>query len=152
MRVISENGEQLGVMRREEALTKAKELGLDLILITEKANPPVCKIIDYGKYLYQQKKKEKRARASQVKGIRLRFNISIHDMETKVKQARKFLEAGNKVKIELILRGREKALTNYAKEKLEKFLELLKSYIEVDIDQPLKKTPRSLIVIIKKKS
>ena len=139
-------------MKKEEALAKAKELGLDLILITEKANPPVCKIIDYGKYLYQQKEKEKRARASQVKGVRLRFNISIHDMETKAKQARKFLEAGNKVKIELILRGREKALTDYAKEKLEKFLELLKSYIEVDIDQPLKKTPRSLIVIIKKKS
>jgi len=118
-------------MKKEEALAKAKELGLDLILITEKANPPVCKIIDYGKYLYQQKEKEKRARASQVKGVRLRFNISIHDMETKAKQARKFLEAGNKVKIELILRGREKALTDYAKEKLEKFLELLKSYMRL---------------------
>ena len=152
MRVINENGEQLGIMKKEEALAKAKELGLDLILITEKANPPVCKIIDYGKYLYQQKKKEKKTRASQVKGVRLRFNISVHDMETKAKQAKKFLEAGNKVKIELILRGREKALKDYAKEKLEKFLELLKTYVDVDIDQPLKKTPRSLIVIIKKKS
>ena len=152
MRVINENGEQLGIMKKEEALAKAKELGLDLILITEKANPPVCKIIDYGKYLYQQKKKEKKTRASQVKGVRLRFNISVHDMETKAKQAKKFLETGNKVKIELILRGREKALKDYAKEKLEKFLELLKTYVDVDIDQPLKKTPHSLIVIIKKKS
>lgn len=139
-------------MKKDEALAKAKEKGLDLILITEKADPPVCKIIDYGKYLYQQSKKEKKKKVSQVKGIRLRFNISLHDMETKARQAKKFLESGDKVKIELILRGREKALTNYAKEKIEKFLEILKTYIDIEIDQELKRTPQSFIIIIKRKS
>lgn len=150
--MVNEKGEQLGVMKKEEALAKAREMGLDLILVTEKANPPVCKIIDYGKYLYQQKKKEKKTKISQVKGIRLRFNISLHDMETKAKQAKKFLNSGDKVKIELILRGREKALADHAKEKIEKFLEILKTYIDIEIDQSLKKTPHSLIIIIKRKS
>jgi translation initiation factor IF-3 len=137
-------------MKKEKALQLAKERGLDLVLITDKANPPVCKLIDYGKFLYQQKKQEKKRKMSQVKGVRLRFNISLHDLETKAKQAKKFLEEGDKVKIEMMLRGREKALRSFAKEKIDKFLEILSSYIAIEIDQDLKKTPQGFILIIKR--
>jgi len=137
-------------MSKEEALQLAKERSLDLILITDKANPPVCKLIDYGKFVYQQKKKEKKKKSSQVKGIRLRFNISYHDMETRAKQAKEFLEDGDRVRIEMLLRGREKALGKFAKEKIDKFLEILKSYIDFEIEQELKKIPNGFYLIIKK--
>jgi len=139
-------------MEKEKALQLAREQGLDLVLITDKVNPPVCKLIDYGKFLYQQKKKEKKTKVSQVKGIRLKFNISPHDIETKAKQAKKFLDAGDKVKVEMPLRGRQKALSDFAKNKMEKFLEVLSSYVAIDIDQAMKKTPHGLIIIIKKKT
>lgn len=139
-------------MDKEKALQLAKERSLDLILITDKANPPVCKLIDYGKFLYQQKKKEKKKKSSQVKGIRLRFNISPHDMETRAKQATEFLKEGDRVRIEMLLRGREKALRDYAKEKIDKFLEILKTYIEFEIEQDIKKIPNGFYLIIKKKS
>ena len=149
--MINEKGEQLGTVSREEALRLAKEHGLDLVLITNKTDPPVCKLVDYGKFLYQQKKKEKKAKISQVKGVRLRFNISPHDIETKAKQAKNFLEKGDKIKVEMILRGREKALSNFARNKIEKFLEALNSYLTIETEQGIKRTPRGLITIIKKK-
>ena len=139
-------------MDKEKALQLAKERSLDLILITDKANPPVCKLIDYGKFLYQQKKKEKKKKSSQVKGRRLRFNISPHDMETRAKQATEFLKEGDRVRIEMLLRGREKALRDYAREKIDKFLEILKTYIEFEIEQDIKKIPNGFYLIIKKKS
>ena len=150
IRVIDEKGQQIGIMSKQEALQLAKERSLDLILITDKANPPVCKLIDYGKFLYQQKKKEKKKKSSQVKGIRLRFNISPHDMKTRAKQAMEFLEDGDRVRIEMLLRGREKGLREFAKEKIDKFLEILKSYIDFEIEQELKKTPSGFYLIIKK--
>lgn len=152
VRVIDETGQQMGIMPKEKALQLAKERSLDLILITDKAHPPVCKLIEYGKFLYQQKKKEKRKKSSQVKGIRLRFNISLHDMETRAKQATEFLKEGDRVKIEMLLRGREKTLRDHAKEKIDKFLEILKTYIEFEIEQDVKKTPSGFYLIIKKKS
>jgi translation initiation factor IF-3 len=152
VRVVDEEGRQMGVMSLEKALKTARERGLDLVQVTERVSPPVCKIIDFGKYLYQLKKKEKsrKQKVSEVKGIRLRFNTSLHDLETKAKQAKGFLEKGNKIKIEMILRGREKALMNHAREKMNKFLEILSAYIPIEIDQEIKKGSRGLGLIIKK--
>jgi len=150
MRLVDEQGQQLGVFPRDKALEMAKEKGLDLILITEKTNPVICKLIDYGKYLYQLKKSEKKTKTSQVKGIRLNFNISLHDMETKAKQSKKFLEDGDRVRVEMILRGRQKAFNDLAAEKTNKFVEILSSYTSKEMDQPLKKEPRGLSLIIKK--
>lgn len=137
-----------------EALRTVREHGLDLIQITEKVIPPVCKIGDYGKYLYQQKKREKLAKpkVSELKGIRLTFKISEHDLETRARQAEKFLKKGNKVRIEMKLRGREKALQGFAKEKIKKFLEILEKSIPIKIERELQKKPRGLIMIISKKT
>ena len=153
MRVIDKDGKQLGIMKLEEALSLAREQNLDLVQVTDKVSPPVCKIIEYGKYLYRQQKKEKKQskKTSEIKGIRLRFNISDHDIETKVKQAEQFLAKGDKVKIEMVLRGREKALAQHAKEKIEKFLEDLNKIIEIDIERGPIRSPRGLIIIIKRK-
>jgi translation initiation factor IF-3 len=151
VRLIDETGKQLGVLELEEAINIAKEKNLDLIQVTEKADPPVVKIMDYGKYLYQQQKKEKNA-AHQKKGglktIRLTFGISDHDMETRARQAEKFLKIGDIVRIEMRLRGREKALKTFSKEKMEKFIEILKKTIPIKIENPLRKEPRGLTMII----
>lgn len=152
VRVIDENGKQLGVFLLEDALRMARERNLDLILVAEKVDPPVCKIGDYGKFVYWQQKKEKtKGKGSEIKGIRLGFNISLHDLETRVAQAEKFLAEGNRIKIELLLRGREKALADIGKEKVEKFLEILKKRVEIKIDQPLKKEAKGFTVIVSKK-
>lgn len=150
IRVVDEQGNQLGVMKTGEALKLAQQNEVDLILITAKTNPPVCKLISLGKYLYQQKKHEKKSKTTEIKNIRLNFNISIHDIETKAKQAKNFLEEGNKVKVELILRGREKTLSHFGKEKIKKFIEILATYLPIELDQEIKKTPFGFISIIKK--
>jgi translation initiation factor IF-3 len=152
VRVIDSDGKQIGIFPLEEALRMARERNLDLILITEKVDPPVCKIGDLGKYLYQLQKKEKKERKeSEVKGIRLGFNISLHDLETRVGQAEKFLKNGNKIKIELILKGREKGLSDFGKEKIQKFLELLEKRVPIKIEEGLKKVPKGFIMIVTKK-
>lgn len=111
VRVITESGEQLGVMFLREALAKAEEVGLDLVEIAPTAKPPVVKIIDYGKFRYHQQKKEKDSKKAQVqikvKEIKLKPNIDIHDFETKLKHAREFVLKGNKVRISIMFRGRE---------------------------------------------
>lgn len=154
VRVVDETGKQLGVMSLEKALQEAEERNLDLIQVTEKVTPPVCKIMDYGKYLYQEKKKEKQAvkkqKGGELKGIRLTFNISQHDMETRAKQAEKFLKEGDKIRIELILRGREKALGNFAKEKINKFLEVMGTLLPYKVERELKREPRGFSMIISK--
>lgn len=151
VRVIDENGKNLGIFSLEEAIKMAKERNLDLIQITEKVDPPVCKIGEYGKYLYQIQKKEKKEKSSQVKVIRLSYNISLHDLETRVNQAEKFLKKGSKIKVELILRGREKGLSEFGKEKIKKFVELLENKIPIKIEQDIKRTPGGFIMIITKK-
>lgn len=140
-------------MALEKALQLAQERGLDLIQVTEKVRPPVCKIGDIGKYLYQQKKKRRaqKSRGGELKGIRLRYAISHHDLEIRARQAEKFLQKGNKVKIEMILRGREKTLSNFAKEKINQFLEILGKLIPYKIERELKKEPRGFTMIISKK-
>ena len=153
VRVIDETGKQLGVLPLEDALRLAQERNLDLIQVTERVKPPVCKIEDYGKYLYREEKKEKEAKkqkGGRIKGLRLTFNISLHDLEIKAHQAEKFLNRGDIVRIELHLRGREKALGDFAKEKINKFLEILQSLIPIKTERELKKEPRGFTMIISK--
>jgi len=153
VRLIDEEGRQIGVVSLEEALLKARERNLDLIQVTEKVDPPVCRIGDYGKYLYREEKKERathKHKGGEMKGIRLSFNISPHDLETRARQAEKFLNKGDKVRVELRLRGREKALQGVAKEKVEKFLEILRSSIPVKIEMELRREFRGLMMMISK--
>lgn len=113
VRCIGDDGTQYGIISRDEALEKAEELGLDLVLIAPDAKPPVCKIMDYGKFKYQQEKKKKEAKKKQkvieVKEIKLSVKIAENDVAYKVKHAREFLEAGKHVKFRVFLRGREMA-------------------------------------------
>jgi translation initiation factor IF-3 len=153
VRVISETGEQLGVMNIFQAIDLAKSKGMDLIQVTEKVDPPVCRIGNYGKYLYQQQKKEKKIakpRGGELKEIRLTFNISPHDMEVRANQAKKFLNEGNKVKINMSLRGREKAMGGFATEKVKLFLENLNSLIPIKTERELKREPRGFTMIVSK--
>ena len=152
--MVDEAGKQLGIMELEKALQIAQERNLDLIQVTEKVEPPVCKIMDYGKYLYSLQKREKAAKikkGSELKGIRLGFNISLHDLETRARQAEKFLKKGNRVRVELILRGREKGLSEFAKGKINQFLEILEKLIPIKIERELKREPRGFTMIIGKK-
>jgi len=153
VRVISETGEQLGVMNIFVAIELAKSKGLDLIQVTEKVEPPVCRIANYGKYLYQQQKKEKKMakpKGGELKEIRLTFNISPHDMETRAKQAEKFLNEGDKVKINMSLRGREKAMGSFATNKVKLFLEKLNLLIPIKTERELKREPRGFAMIVSK--
>lgn len=111
MRLISEDGEQLGVVRTTEAIEKAKEAGLDLVEVSPNAVPPVAKIMDWGKFRYEQQKQQQKAKAKQktqeLKTIRLGVKIGQHDLDTKLRTAEKFLDHGDKVKFQLRFRGRE---------------------------------------------
>ena len=129
VRVIGEDGEQLGIMSSRDAQKLADEAGLDLVKIAPTAKPPVCKIIDYGKYRYEQARKEKEAKKKQktieLKEIRLSPNIDTNDLNTKINSAKKFIEKGNKVKVTLRFRGREMAHMNQSKYILDDFAEAL---------------------------
>ena len=136
VRVIGENGDQLGVMPVKEAQKLADEAGLDLVKIAPTAKPPVCKIVDYGKYRYEQARKEKDAKKKQktveLKEIRLSPNIDTNDLNTKMNAARKFLAKGDKVKITLRFRGREMAHMNSSKHILDDFAESLSDVAVVE--------------------
>lgn len=149
VRLIDDTGKQVGVVSLDQALQMAQERNLDLIQITEKVEPPVCKILDYGKYLYQLQRKEKKVqKSSEIKGIRLRFNISEHDMETRARQAEKFLRKGDLVKIEMLLRGRERGLAHFARQKIDQFVKTLEERIPLKIERDLKRGGRGLIMIV----
>lgn len=139
-------------MNLGEALQLAMERNLDLIQVTEKVEPPVCKIMDYGKYLYRERKKEKASTKGhgELKGIRLGFGISQHDLAIKASLAEKFFKKGHRVRVELILRGREKALSGFAKEKMNQFLEILAKIIPIKVERELKKEARGFTMIISK--
>ncbi|MCR5323322.1 MAG: translation initiation factor IF-3 [Lachnospiraceae bacterium] len=136
VRVIGANGEQLGIMSSKDAYLMAKDAELDLIKIAPTATPPVCKIADYGKFRYEQTRREKEARKKQkvteIKEIRLSPNIDDNDLNTKANQARKFLQHGDKVKASLKFRGREMAHMANGKEILDQFAELLDDIAVVD--------------------
>lgn len=136
IRLIGQNGEQLGIMSARDAYLKAQEAGLDLVKIAPTANPPVCKIIDYGKYRYELARKEKEAKKKQktieIKEVRLSPNIDTNDLNTKVGAARKFITKGDKVKVTLRFRGREMAHMNSSKYILDEFAESLSDIATVD--------------------
>jgi len=151
VRVVDEKGLQLGVMEITEAIKLARERSLDLVEITASVNPPVCKIIDYGKFLYQKEKKareQSKTHKVEVKNIRLSFNIAQHDLEMKAAQAQRFLEKGDRARVEIILRGREKAFAHVAKQKLETFKTFIK--IPTNVDQPITKEPRGFYLLLSK--
>ena len=153
IRLIGEDGEQLGIMLARDAMKLAREANLDLVKIAPTAKPPVCKIIDYGKYRYEQARREKEARKKQktieVKEIRLSPNIDTNDLNTKVNQARKFVSGGNKVKVAVRFRGRELAHTAVGKTILEDFAQKL-SDIAV-IDKPAKLEGKSMVMFLVEK-
>ena len=150
VRVIGENGEQLGIMSSKEALQLAEEAGVDLVKIAPTAKPPVCKIVDYGKYRYELARKEKEARKKQkvieIKEIRLSPNIDTNDLNTKINAAKKFLTKGDRVKVTLRFRGREMAHMAKSKYILDDFAEALKD-IAV-IDKPSKVEGRSMVMFL----
>ena len=151
VRLIDETEKQVGVVSLGEAIQMARERNLDLIQVTERTEPPVCKIMEYGKYLYSLQKREKGVKkSSEIKGIRLGFNISPHDLEIKANLAEKFLKKGNRVKINMILRGREKGFSELAKEKIKQFAEILGKKIPMKVEKELKKESRGFTMIITK--
>ncbi len=153
VRLIGSHGEQVGLMSSAEALEKAREEELDLVLIAPSAKPPVCKIIDYGKYRYEMLRKEKDAKKKQksieIKEVRLSPNIEENDILTKAKAARKFIEHGDKVKVTLRYRGREISHMNQTKHVLDDFAASLADVAVVD--KPSKVEGRSLVMILSEK-
>ena len=136
VRVIGEEGQQLGVMSPKDAMKLAREAEVDLVKVAPSAKPPVCKLVDYGKYKYELVRKEKEAKKKQrtieVKEVRLSPNIDVNDLNTKCNSARKFIEKGNKVKVSLRFRGREMAHIDSSKHILEDFAEKLSDIAVVD--------------------
>jgi len=136
VRLIDTNGEQLGIMSSKQALEIAMERELDLVKIAPQAKPPVCKIMDYGKFTFEQSKREKEARKNQkvinVKEIRFSPKIEEHDLNVKARNAQKFLKDGNKVKVTIRFRGREIDHVAYGEKALERFYEILKDYCVIE--------------------
>ncbi len=153
VQLINDEGEKLGVLSIKEALEKAQEKSLDLVLVAPNANPPVCKIMNYGKYKFEQSKKEKEAKKKQkvleVKEIRITPNIEEHDFEFKAKNARKFIESGNKLKITVRFRGREINNSRMGENVLNKFIENL-SDIAVVEKRPKLEGKNMFIMLAKK--
>ena len=150
IRLIGHEGEQLGVVNFDEGLRKAEELGLDLVEISPNTDPPVCKILDYGKYIYEKQKLEKRNKKKQhvihVKEIRVRPNTSDHDLLTKLSRAKKFLESGDKVKITVMYRGREMANQAMGVNTLNRVVEILDDFAQIDKQANLEGRRLSLIL------
>ena len=153
IRLIGEDGEQLGIMSAREAMKIAQEAELDLVKIAPAAKPPVCKIIDYGKYKYEQARKEKEAKKKQktveVKEVRLSPNIDTNDLNTKINNAKKFISKGNKVKVTLRFRGREMAHVQQSKHILEDFAETLADVAVVE--KPAKMEGRAMSMVLAEK-
>ena len=154
VRLIGENGEQLGIMSSKEAMRLAQEAELDLVKVAPKAQPPVCKIIDYGKYRYELARKEKEARRKQktveVKEVRLSPNIDTNDLNTKVNNARKFLTKGNKVKVTLRFRGREMAHVHQSRHILDDFAGLVADIATVEKAPKLEGRNMSMVLTEKR--
>ena len=153
VRLIAENGDQLGVVPLKDAMAMAEEAGLDLVKIVPKAEPPVCKIIDYGKYKYEMIRKEKEARKKQktveLKEIRMSPNIDSNDLNTKVSSARKFISKGDKVKVTLRFRGREMAHMHQSRHILDDFAAALEDIAIVE--KTAKTEGRSIFIVLAEK-
>jgi translation initiation factor IF-3 len=148
--VIDETGKNLGEMSNFEAIDLARSRELDLVEVNPKVRPPVCRILDYGKYQYQKAKEERSSRTKQkkveTKGIRIGIRTDEHDLEFKKKQAEKFLRQGNKIKVEILLRGREKAYQNLARSALSDFIKKIETPYKVE--EEIKRFPGGLNIII----
>ena len=153
VRLIGADGEQLGIMSAREAMKIHQEAELDLVKIAPTAKPPVCKIIDYGKYKYEQTRKEKEARKKQktveLKEVRLSPNIDTNDLNTKINNAKKFISKGNKVKVTLRFRGREMAHVQQSKHILDDFAETLADIAVVE--KPAKMEGRAMSMVLTEK-
>lgn len=154
IRVVTDDGEVLGVMSADEALKIAEERNLDLVKIAPQAKPPVCKIMDYGKYRFEMIKREKEAKKNQrvieIKEIRLSLNIDTHDFQTKVNHAKKFLESGNKVKVTIRFRGREMAHPENGLVIMSNFSEACQDFSAVE--KPAKLEGRSMMMFLAPKT
>ena len=154
VRVITDDGEQLGVMSAADALKAASYRSLDLVKIAPQAVPPVCKIMDYGKYRFDQQKREKEAKKNQkvieIKEIQLTLNIDTHDIETKVNHAIRFLKSGNKVKVSLRFRGREMVHPERGLEIMESFAQACAEY--GNVEKPAKLENRTMLMFLAAKT
>ena len=149
-----ESGEMLGEFSAEKALEKAQKLNKDLVEVSPKAQPPVCKIMDYGQFAYQQKKTEqqhkKKQKQTEVKGIRLGFRIGEHDIEVKEKQARKFIESGNLLRVVMQFKGREMSHIELGLDKIRDFAVRLKDIAQID-QEPKRQGSQVIMILIPKK-
>jgi translation initiation factor IF-3 len=154
VQLIGDNGEKLGVLSLRDALAQAEEKKLDLVLVAPQGNPPVCKIMNYGKYKFEQAKKEKEAKKKQkvveVKEIRITPNIEEHDFGFKAKNARKFIEDGNKLKITVRFKGREVNNSKLGEDVLNKFIENLSDIANVEKRPKLE--GRNMFIMLSKKA
>lgn len=152
VRLIDEKGQMMGVVPTADALKMARERGFDLVEVAPVAKPPVAKILDYGKFQYQQEKQMRKAKASvkkvETKGIRLSLRIGQNDRDMRLGQAKKFIEEGNRVKIEIALRGREHQHTDLAREIIKKFIDELNVQVPVIVEQPMSKLMGRLSSVI----
>ena len=150
VRLIGENGDQLGIVLTRNAMEMALEKNLDLVKIAPQATPPVCRIMDYGKYRFEQAKREKEAKKNQkvteIKEIRLSLNIDTHDFDTKVGHAKRFLTGGDKVKVSIRFRGREMAHANLGHDIMKRFAEACAGFGSVE--KPPKLEGRSMIMFL----
>ncbi|MCI1990646.1 MAG: translation initiation factor IF-3 [Oscillospiraceae bacterium] len=153
VRVIGPTGSQLGLMSSAQALQKATEMNLDLVKIAPQATPPVCKIIDYGKYRFEQAKREKEAKKNQhivgIKEIRLSLNIDTHDFNTKVGHAQRFLKTGDKVKVSIRFRGRQMGHPEQGHEIMKRFAEALADL--ANVEKPSKMEGRNMLMFLASK-
>ena len=153
MRLIGEDGEQLGIMSRDNAMAIALKKNLDLVKIAPQATPPVCKIIDYGKYRFEMAKREKEAKKNQkvvnIKEIRLSLNIDTHDFNTKLKHVEKFIQQGNKVKVTIRFRGREMGHPELGYNVMNKFSELCSDF--ANVEKPAKLEGRNMLMFLSPK-
>jgi translation initiation factor IF-3 len=150
VRLIDEEGEHIGVLRTREALEMARERGYDLVEVQPNANPPVCRLMDYGKYRYEESRRERESRRRQrtaaLKEVRLRPKIDDHDLDTKARQARKFLQSGSKVKLSVLFRGREIAHQDIGRTLLQRVAEQLSD--QSSVDQAPHMEGRSMVMLL----
>ncbi|NET56649.1 MAG: translation initiation factor IF-3 [Symploca sp. SIO2E6] len=153
IRAIGDKGEQLGIISPQEALRMAEEKGLDLVLVSDKATPPVCRIMDYGKYKFEQEKKAREAKKKQhtadVKEVKMRYKIEDHDYKVRINNAQRFLKSGDKVKATITFRGREIQHTHLAYQLLERMAKDLQEVAEVQ--QAPKREGRNMMMLLSPK-
>jgi translation initiation factor IF-3 len=155
VRVIDENAKNVGVLPLAEALALARERGYDLVEVMPNAAPPIAKFLDYGQFKYEKEKEARKQKAHahkvEVKGVRLSIRIGDHDRDVRLEKAKEFLEGGDRVQVEIILRGREKQFGDLARQVIDKFVAGLDASVGVKIDQPFTRQGGRLTVVVAKK-